>query len=166
MVKVLADDTSIYPILLELRDCLRSQYPANELCQVSVLVGDSISADAVGECGALGYVQLALGFPSEQSFPQPDVIRTLDSLKGYSVFMGVMRTGPTGDEDTPPSQEEWDEYSRLVLADMAAMNRAIRCCFAGDKFDDAVMEIQTYTPQSLEGGVGGGEWAFVVQEMQ
>lgn len=163
-VKNLPDDASIYPIMQELRDCLCSQYPPNTLCQCVLLVGDSISGDIVGECGVAAYVQLSTAFPSEQNFPQADQVRTLEALQGFSIALGVLRTAPTGDGESAPDEDEMNEYSRLVMADMAAINRAISCCFT-DKFDDANIQKVTWVPFPIDGGLGGGEWQIVVQEM-
>jgi hypothetical protein len=54
------------------------------------------------------------------------------------------------------------EANRLQLADMAALRRAIECCF-GD--GDTDYPLGVYQPIPVSGGVGGGFWqVFARQE--
>jgi len=162
------DDTKIWPILSELAACLCAELTQGgaEPCFCGVAVGPNAVSEAIDscdDCGA-GYVSLIEAYPSTQSFPDADSRATCRSVLAFRVAVGVARCAPMGDERGPASQEEQTEYVRQVMADHAAIRRAIRCCLTDDKFDDIDYVLGTYTPLPDEGGVGGGEWQLTIQE--
>lgn len=164
----LADDSSVYPILLELADCLCAEVdPDGKMRFCGVLVGNQIPAEGIDDCDdcGLGYVRLGTGFPSTELFPQPDPgAATCTTIWAYQIYIGVVRCAPVGGSDgSPPHSDDIAEYSRQLLADMAAIRRAVKCCFM-DKFEDANYAIGAYTPLPMEGGIGGGELLVTVQE--
>lgn len=163
------DDVSIWPILSELAACLCAEISVNgeSPCFCGVVAGNIVPTEGVDgceTCGA-GYVRLVDAYPSTQLFPQADQSPTCRSVLAFNVVVGVVRCAPTGDGDYPPSQDELTEFARQVFADMAAIRRAIRCCLTDDKFEDITYVLGSYTPLPDEGGIGGGEWQLVIQEL-
>lgn len=164
----LPDDRRIYPVLSELVACL-----CNELgddaspCFCGLIVGPQavpVELDDCESCGA-GYVRLDGAFPSN-NFPDSDDLATCMTVMAYTVAVGIQRCAPVGDDrGNPPTQEEQQEFARLMMADMAAARRAIQCCLTDAKFTDIEYVMGSWVPTPNQGGVQGGEWTLTIREM-
>ena len=172
----LREDTSIYPLLIELASCLCQQMGAldgPELCYCGVVTGP-VSLDFCGGgcdgdgCGGQAWVRLIEAFPSS-TFPTADgIMSNCNSPWAYAVEIGVARCAPQGEVSavngyTPPLLAEQVESLRLQTADLAALRRAIQCCFG--KTDRDYM-IGAYTQTDVNGGgcVGGVISLFVRED--
>lgn len=165
------EDRFIWPVLQDLANCLCLELAASdlpELCFCGLQAG-STATDEMGD-GSMGqaWVRVVRIYPSA-SFPAPvsntasaASARSCDVGLAAEVEVGVMRCAPPPSDDgtVPPTEDEWWEATRLQMADMAAMHRAIRCC--ASKSDH--VELGTYTPSGPAGGVVGGTWQAFLAE--
>jgi hypothetical protein len=97
-----------------------------------------------------------------RDFPNPDTSAAkCGSQIAFSIEVGITRCfSPFSDErGNGQGVAEHLDVTRTQLADMAAMKRAIACCFA-DKDTDYVLG--SYSPITFLGGCGGGSWQIVV----
>ena len=134
------DDVLIYPILSDLAGCLCAEYTSNGegLCFCGIEPATGVPID-VGECGgqacAAASVRLVRVFPSTV-FPDPDSVATCATLLAAEVFVTVYRCVPAGGDDgSNPTDEQYAHWALQQFADMAAMRRAIACCFRGSHSD-------------------------------
>lgn len=167
----LIEDTLIYPRLVELAGCLCTEIAASglfngeELCFCGLQFGDVVPIDLLEKKGlgsGVAWVRLSQAFPST-SFPDPDPgTGTCATLLAYEVEVAIARCVPLLDRNgKPPSVAQSLEATRLQLADMAAMRRAIACCFGSG---DIEYTLAAYQPIPVSGGVGGGFWQVFAQQ--
>lgn len=170
------EDVEIYPIMVDLAACLCTELEASGLggaCFCGIIPGDQAVLDVCATCEKAGaacpgqaWVRLITGYPSSL-FPQPDVQgASCNTPLAYQIEIGVARCFPTGKANnvsgyTPPTMAEQLNATRLQLADMAAMKRAIKCCLSGSH-EDLTYVLGAYVPISTGGGCGGGVWQLTV----
>jgi hypothetical protein len=175
-MSTLREDTGVYPLLVELAACLCTEMQASggpELCYCGPVAGDVVLDHCGGDacdsngCGGQAWVRFVDAYPSG-AFPSPD--NTLANCKtpmAYTVEVGVARCLPGGSANgatgyTPPTMSEQLEAMRIQTADVAAMRRAIQCCFgASDR--DYVLGVYDQTLVN-GGGCLGGMFRIVVWE--
>lgn len=173
----LREDVSVYPLLVELAACLCTEMEATggpALCYCGPMVG-SLTLDYCGGdtcdgngCGGQAWVRFVDAFPSS-TFPALDNLsRNCKSPMAYTIEVGVARCVPVGTASgvsgyTPPSLDQQLEAMRLQTADVAAMRRAIQCCFAGSDRDYL---LGAYDQSFVNGGgcLGGTFTVVVWQE--
>lgn len=170
----LREDTLAYPTLIRLSACLCQELEAAggpELCYCGPTAGEIVLDYCGGGCadqgcGGQAWVRFVDAYPSSV-FPSADqALANCKSPFAYSLEIGVVRCAPLGKSGPggfePPTLGENVDAVRLQLADVAAMRRAIQCCFAtGDT--DYVMG--PYTQVSVNGGgCLGGTFSAVVWE--
>lgn len=159
------EDFRIYPKMLQLAGCLCQQIAESGLpspCFCGVVEGSEPSLDCGAcedGCGA-AWVRLDSAFPTSDGI-NLDPLAKCSSRLGFTLEVGITRCfSPFGDaEGNQPGIAEHLEATRIQLADMSAMFRAIQCCFSED--DD--YNLGQYTPLPFLGGCGGGSWSLVVQ---
>lgn len=161
------DDTAFWPKLLGLSQCLATELAAAglpDLCFLGIVPGEVVIADycsgnCTNRCG-MGWVRLV----AVNEMPSG-----LQDVTGYSpcgaeleaqVEVGVMRCAPMLSKDTLPTVEDQLNAARIQYADMAAMLKAIRCCFASNKD----VKISTYQPIGPDGDCIGGRWLAAIAE--
>lgn len=162
----LREDTVVYPTLIALSACLCQELElagGPPLCYCGPVTGDVAldfcggSCDGAG-CGGQAWVRFVDIYPSS-TFPSVD--NTLSNCKApfaYTLEVGTARCAPSGESGpsgyTPPTMSENVEAIRLQLADVAAMRRAIQCCFGAGEYD---YSMGAYTQIGINGGgcVGG-----------
>jgi len=156
----LIDDQGVWPRLIALRDCLCEEIEKSGLpsvCYCEVMPG-SIPVFDYSDDG-MAWVRLGQAFPST-IFPQQslDLRSSCTTGLAYEVEVGIVRCPPGLDHHgRPPTAEDEFEATRIQLADMAAMRRAIQCCFKGK---DAVLG--AYTPIGPDEGALGGTWTVSI----
>jgi hypothetical protein len=160
------DDAKIWPGLTELATCLCSELEEAQLpdlCFCGVLPGADVPADYVSEDAGMAWVRLMNVYPST-IFPSTDTsLKSCVVPLAAQVEIGVLRCSPSPDDaGTPPSAAAMWEATRLQMADMAAMYRAVRCCYAKGK----AMVLGQYTPIGPQGGVVGGTWSVWFEQWQ
>jgi hypothetical protein len=171
------EDTIVYPVMVELAACLCAEIEASGLpepCFCGLLPGSSVSLDFCGQgkcegnCGGQAWVRPVDAYPSVQ-FPVADVNPTnCQSPLAFRVEVGIARCMPMGKNSavagyTPPTLEQQLEATRLQMADMAAIRRAISCCMTANENLDYVLE--SYTPLPTQGGCGGGSFTVVIRNL-
>ena len=163
------EDVLIYPLLTQLTACLCEELEKSGLaaaCRCLLVPGVGPSLDFCqegcdGGCPGEAWVRLLRAFPS-QNFPAQDAAASCVTLLGFEVEVGVGRCLPTGDDNgNPPDDQEVFQTARLQLADMAAMRRAIICCF-GDTDREYVMG--NFEPSLGAGGCLISTWGLVVRQ--
>jgi hypothetical protein len=170
-VAAFVEDTIIYPTMIALSACLCTEIEGSGLpepCSCGPLIGDLVldycGECADGKCGGQAWVRLVDAFPSND-FPNPlAAIQNCNAPLAYTLEVGIVRCKPTGKASgvrgfVPPSMEQNVEALRLQLADMAAMRRAIQCCF-GDT--DVSYIMNAYTPSPVDGDCLGGAFSVIV----
>lgn len=167
------EDTEIYPAMVALSGCLCAELTASGLptpCFCGVLPGANVPMAYCGECtgvsgangcGGQAWVRLDTGFPSV-IFPSPAETTVCNTGLVVGMEIGVLRCMQTMEEGgEAPSLDEQVRATRLQLADMQAMRRAVMCC-DWRRDPDSQLLLSTYTPVGPEGGCVGGTWTFMV----
>lgn len=160
------EDTSILPILAELKACLCAELPEAK-CFCGIVIGDQIpfAPDIDDGCCVAGFVQLNTAFPSTV-FPLVDQEATCVTTMAFDISVGILRCAPLGDDANPPTQEAMDAYAHRLLADMAIIRRVVNCCLGGRKFPDVDQWKGLWTPISDDGtGIGGSKQQIIVSEI-
>lgn len=164
----LREDTAVYPLLVELAACLCTELGASggpALCYCGPMVGaltlDYCGGDNCGGsgCGGQAWVRFVDAYPASD-FPALDSnLRNCKAPFAYTIEVGVARCVPVGRVSgsngfTPPTLDQNLEAMRLQTADVAAMRRAVQCCFAS-KDRDYIMGIYDQTIVNGGGCLGG-----------
>ncbi len=160
-------DPSVLPITTTLLGCLQEALaetpdpPANVSLRVGTTVALLLSQTRDECCEGVGWVRVAAIYPSE-NFPIPDATwSSCGPLQWAAVLeMGVARCAPTPEADDMPSPDQWNTLAEAVLADAAAMRRAV-CCFA-DVETDRMHLAGLWQPLPVEGGCVGGTMQLTV----
>jgi hypothetical protein len=168
------EDVGVYPTMIALSACLCAELDASGLggaCFCGIIPGSQVVLDVCASCGkdkacpGQAWVRLVSAFPST-IFPDADhTVATCLSPLAYNLEVGVARCFPQGKSNsitgfTPPTLDEQVNATRLQMADMAAMKRAIQCCMTRN--DDITYALGQYTPMTVGGGCGGGTWSVTV----
>ncbi len=162
----LVEDQAIYPTLIALAACLCEEMEkagGPSLCYCGIIAGEPAmdfcggGCDGNG-CGGQAWVRLVDAFPSS-TFPNPEAtLANCWAPMAYNIEIGVARCAPMGENGVngyvPPTQEENIDAIRLQTADIAALRRAVQCCFGGSERDYI---LGTYSQLPVNGGgcVGG-----------
>jgi hypothetical protein len=168
MPDALLEDTITYPTLIELAACLCLEMQASggpALCYCGPVAGEVVmdycgnGSCGEGGCGGQAWVRFENAFPSSTFPGQDQALGNCRAPLAFSLEIGVARCAPVGENNgaggfTPPTLQQNVDALRLQLADMAAMRRAVQCCFGkGDR--DYILG--AYTQASVNGGgcIGG-----------
>lgn len=146
------EDLRIWPILVEMLDCYKSELITRGLdadCMVTLSPGLGVD---LGVSGDYGWVRLATIVPST-TFPLQD--QTATNCATYyagTVELGMARCIRIPETDSL-SELENSEYVRLQMADWAAMRAAVDCCMKKEGF---MVMSGVYQPFGPAGGMYGG----------
>ena len=160
-------DPYVLPVLLSLIECMRTELAEADgpgLCDLGVVQGPfqplDVECGGDGDCGGRGWARLRRTFPST-TLPTQDVDATYETGLAAEIEIGVARCVHVfGDpQGNPPTPEQSLADADLVLSDMTAMYRALRCCFEDLDRDFTVGQ---YDPIG-GGAVGGGTWTVTVR---
>lgn len=157
-------DTTIWPTLLDLAGCLKTQFADQETCFLGVLHGQAAPWD-YGLEGLMVWVRLAGAYPST-TFPAPDNDLGCPKPLAFDVEVGALRCAPTPNEvtGTLPGEAEQEEVAAEATSDMIALYRAIACCLDSHQHRFQDVALGSYTPLGPLGGVTGGAWTFTISE--
>lgn len=163
------EDVGIYPTMISLATCVEAELIKSGIPVdfVTVQPGLDPVLDHVGNGKSCSeaIVNLVTAFPAGATFPAPDTGGTCGTELAYQLEVAVFRCSPQPKGKLPnlrlPTAVEQLESTRQHLADMAAVHRAIRCCFAtkGSRREYAISGFAPYGPSGL---VVGGVWGVVV----
>lgn len=173
MMAEFREDTVVYPKMIELSACLCAEIEASGLptpCSCGPIAGaltlDYCGSCSDGKCGGQAWVRLTSAFPSSD-FPNPraEAFNCFVPLV-FEVEVGIVRCKPVGTASgmrgyVPPSLEQQVAAVRLQTADMAAILRAVNCCFANGDFNYSVGQ---YTPVTPEADCVGGAFTVTIQQ--
>lgn len=156
-------DPLTWPILEALEACLTDQVRCLEKPPkvTTVRPGDRIElliAEKRDECcEGLAWVRCVTFYPSAD-FPQPDSEASNCGPTGWAVVaeLGVARCAPMSDANTFPTAQEWSDSTYAVMADSAAVRRAIALFKTLDDFEDSLWLVGPWLPMTTEGGCVGG----------
>lgn len=169
MSTAVVEDVLIYPVLTKLTECLCAELERSGLaaaCRCLLVPGSGPSLDFCSEgcdggCPGEAWVRLLRAFPSS-NFPAQDGVAICTTLLAFEIEVGVGRCLPVGqDNGQPPEDQETFDTARLQLADMAAMRRAIVCCFAGS---DTEHILSSFEPNIALGGCLVSTWSLTVRQ--
>jgi hypothetical protein len=160
------EDDSIYPVLLAMLECAELELEKSGLPPVgyaSIQPGALPVLDHVGngkECDEM-IINVTNGFPTN-GFPIIDQFGTCGSAMAFEVQLGVFRCAPVPAGKLPqnfklPTPVQQLNATRLHLADMQAMKRALACCLKNYEY-----VIRTWLPYGPAGGAVGGAWLVAV----
>jgi hypothetical protein len=164
------EDTVVWPKMLQLQACLCEQIEASglpDVCECSIMVG-ALALDycGSGSCGGQAWVRLSTAFPSTD-FPNPQLTAANCYVPlVFELEIGIVRGKPVGTASgmrgyQPPTVQQQVDSVRLQTADIAAILRAINCCFANGDFN---YSIGNYNPVNPEADCVGGAFLVQIQE--
>lgn len=157
-------DPLVMPLARELLDCYTQELakladPPQHIGLRPGTVVDFMLSTANDECcEGLGWVRPGPFYPSSAVFPSQDVVAQKQGTRAWAVVleMGIVRCAPTPDENSIPSNDEWDAVTQSVMDAAAAMRRAI-CCFINAVPGRAQKVLPgEWNPVAVEGGCVGG----------
>jgi hypothetical protein len=165
------EEEFIYPLMIKLSGCLCSEIEASGLpgvCSCGPIVGTLVLDYCTGckekGCSGQAWVRLVDAFPSID-FPSPVAQpQNCHAPMAYTIEVGIVRCKPLGGNTqlrgyVPPTMEQNVDALRLQLADLAALRRAVQCCFAGD---DITYQMGIYNPTPPDGDCLGGFFNVIV----
>lgn len=151
------EDTSIWPIMEDLSNCLCAVLEDRGLlpdkCFCGILPGDITVQEYPN---GMSWVRLTSAFQST-AFPAQDMdMSPCGKPLAADIEVGVLHCAPkiSAGKVLPTADEQW-ESARLQVATMDAMRYAITCCMDNDVVDIA---LGIYTPVGPNGGLVGGTW--------
>lgn len=164
----LREDTQIWPLLLDLTECLCAELEASGLtakCRCIPIPGDGPVLDFCGEgcdgdgdgCSGQAWVRLVQAYPAFAP-GVPALEANSRAPLGFNVEIGVARCFVWNSEDDSVILDG----ARKQMADMAAMRRAIVCCFKKNERDHV---LGAYTPMDADGGCLWSVWDLAVGGM-
>lgn len=121
-----------------------------------LLVADNCCDCGDDDCGGQLYVRVVRAHPVS---PVPTkVLREVPCRDpiGVQLAVGVFRCAHEDPKGEAPPAEDLNADSNQMLADMAALLRALECCDT----DDERTTVDQWLPQGPAGGCVGGEWTF------
>lgn len=161
------EDTIVYPTMIKIAACLETELTKAglpQLCFLGIMPGNQVALDFCDGCGTHGqcgqaWVRLVTAYPSS-SFPNPDNTARVNVDLAYVLEVAVMRCAPKPDsQGNPPGVADMLESTRLQMADMAAIRRALECCLKDVEVDYSLGSYSAYGPQ---GGCVGGSWTITL----
>ena len=160
MIGDYTEDTTIWPAMVALSDCLCTELTVAELlpddCFCGILPGAQVAWDYGN---GMAWVRLVNAFPSATFPVQEQTPRgSCQSPIAAELEVGVLNCAPgISAQGALPTQDDQFEASRLQIATMTAVRRAIMCC------DIEALFLGAYTPLGPEGLVGGTWQVFVAE---
>lgn len=155
------DDTLIWPIMVQMRDCLcetlteRGLMPGNCFC--GIVPGQQATWDYQS---GMAWVRLASTVPSAIFPAQSFALNNCGTTLAAELEVGVLQCTPGPDASgNPPDQDQQFEAARLQVASMAAVRDAILCCADSSDLD---LILGGYDPQGPNGNLVGGTWTVSV----
>lgn len=158
-------DPLVMPLARELLECYRQEL--GKLAEVPLHIGlrpgpivDFLMSTNEDECcEGLAWVRPAGFFPSSGTFPTQDATPNKQGMLAWGVTLelGYVTCSPTPDENSIPSDDEWDDVTQAVMDASAAMRRAI-CCFIEADRPNRLQRVLPglWQPVAVQGGCVGG----------
>lgn len=150
-------DVLILPKLVRLLECLCQEICDSglpDVCTCQIMPGAQVALDYGGECegkDGMAWVRLMTASAYTTQGAQMVTPSPCDTPLQFTVEVGITRN-LQAPEDGFPDADQMSAAAVMQLADMAAMRRAIMCCYG-----EAVLG--AYTPIGPGGLAYGGTWA-------
>lgn len=116
-------------------------------------------------CEGLAWVRPAAFYPSGLPFPNQLEIPPRTGIVAWAITLelGYVGCSPTPDENSIPSDDQWDDVTQMVMDASAAMRRAI-CCFI-DAVPNRKQQVLPgiWQPVAVQGGCVGGLIPVTIQ---
>jgi hypothetical protein len=111
-------------------------------------------------CEGLGWVRVVTIYPSA-NFPTPDSDGTQATMCGpigWAIILeiGIARCAPVPAANVIPSAAEWNTVVEAVMADAAAIRRAVAVFKTLEDYEDTPWLVGAWLPLPTEGGCVGG----------
>lgn len=157
-------DTQIWPSMTRLAECLCTEIidaGLPETCFCGILPGADVATDYVTEDAGMAWVRLGSAYPYS-AFPLADNSGGSCRLPlAFQIEVGAAWCAPVfaDAQGSPPALEDQYTAAEIEVAAMAAMHRAITCCFPTERAQVALAQYQPFGPQ---GAVVGGTWSLFV----
>jgi hypothetical protein len=163
MAEDLLEDTAFYQSLVELAQCVCDEVKAagleSSICFCG-LVGGAVVEPVIGPKGeGMAWVRLVNAYPST-TFPgiTQAVNTSCTAPLAAEIEVGITTCTPQPRTSTSNIRaEDWLNAVRTQMAGMAALRRAIECCFP---HEDKVLG--QWTPIGPQGGEIGGSWRLYI----
>jgi hypothetical protein len=163
-------DQTALPLAEILLACLAAEVdqladPPTHVClRVGATVDPQLSTYVDECCDGVAWVRVDTVYPSD-SFPAKNTVPSPCGPLGYAVVleMGVVRCAPTPDAEEVITCEEWTALADAVLADAAAMRRAVCCFVAADTNVDRLVVEDGWTPLPTQANCAGGTLRLTVE---
>jgi hypothetical protein len=168
---VSVSDPLVMPLARELLDCYDMELsktvdpPTYVQLRAGGVVAHLLSTYQDECCEGLAWVRPSAFFPSSSVFPVQDETPLKGGTRSWAVTleMGAIRCAPTGDQDTIPTDSEWEDTVQGTMDDAAAMRRAICCFIDADPRRSGRVLPGIWQPIDIEGGCVGGTLTVTVQ---
>lgn len=160
-------DGKMFTMLARLSDCVTAEVSKSggAFCYQGLMFGQQNNplglVDATKGLG-VSWTRPARSF-SSSSFPNEDdptatQRATCKGALALEMEIGVARCMPRpAGRNAQPDPQSVFEASRLFMADMYAMRRAVLCCFK-EQYPDAKVALGAWSPIDTAGGVAGSTW--------
>ncbi len=162
-------DPMAWPVMEAMVACLEHQAQCLEKPPAVVMArpGDRIElliAERRDECcEGLGWVRCVSIYPSTD-FPAQDT-EPRNCPSGWAIVLeiGIARCAPTPDVNAIPSAAVWDALTAAVMADAAAIRRAVTVFKDLEDYEDTLWLVGAWLPLTTEGGCVGGAMQVTIQ---
>ena len=159
---VYTPDTTVWPLLVELKDCLCQELTDAELkpsdCFCGIVPGADVPYDYDN---GMAWVRLTGANPS-RTFPNTAVFSNgCGAPLAFGVEVGSLSCIPgLSPGGGFPTDDVREEAARVQITTMQAMRRAITCCMPRG----LEILLQGYIPVGPDGGLVGGIWTASISE--
>jgi hypothetical protein len=160
------DDDFFFPRLTEIAACLTATLEDEGgpgFCYSGLMFGQQnmpLGLVDQGQNLGVAWVRPVTTFPST-TFPLPDDPSTRIACRaGFAmeIEIGVARCAPRArDRSMYVDPQDVFEATRLYMADMQAMKRAVLCCYK-PSHPEALVAFGVWTPLEVAAGITGGTW--------
>ncbi len=160
-------DSRIVPVLNTLVVCLCAQIVADgqpEPCFCGLMPGEAALGDytSCDDYDGMAWVRLVTAYPSSSLGAASTTPNNCSVMLGADIEVGVLRNMPVGGRNgEPPTQDEMNATTALMIADAESARRAILCC--NDELALVDIMLGSWTPAGPQGGLVGGSWQCAIQ---
>ena len=162
-MSVVLVDPMVLPVMTDMLAALENQAQClkDPPALASLRPGDVIELLASQNndecCAGLAWVRNVTIYPST-NFPDQDSEASNCGPLAWAVVLevGIARCAPVPDVDDLPTSDDWANATGQVMADAAAIRRAVKLFKTLPDWEDSMWVVGAWTPLRTEGGCMGG----------
>lgn len=161
----LIEDGAFYQTLVELAQCVCDEVEkaglSNDICFCGVVGGSAVESIVGAHGEGMAWVRLVNLYPST-TFPAltQAVEASCAAPLAAEVEVGITTCAPQPRTSTSNIRpEDWLNAVRKQMAGMAALRRAIQCCYPHED-----MVLGQWSPVGPQGGELGGAWRVYIAQ--